>query len=288
MYWIQERYTVRSFCASLSQVTNQADHAASPAADGPVTRSPLGDSVSNSDPERGLSLLWRGLDPAARGPKARLTLDQLAKAGVAVADTQGLGAVSIRRVAAELGVGPMSLYTYVPSKVELLELMIDRVFGEIARAGSELGWRARLEFLAGERWRLFRRHPWVLQSNLSRIPLGPNVLDAVEDLYAAFDGSTLPALQVVSLVGAIDEYLQGAARTMAIEEQEVTGTGVSYEQHWAARASFWGKYFDAERYPMHLKLWERGGFDDNPLGYEFGLARILDGIEVLAPAGSSD
>jgi AcrR family transcriptional regulator len=267
------------------QPGDTAADAATPA-DRAGVRSPLGDSIRQSDPERGLTLLWRGLDPATRGPKAKLTLDQLAAAGVVVADSHGLEAVSIRRVAAELGVGPMSLYTYVPSKVELLELMIDRVFGEIALAADDLGWRVRLEFLAGERWRMFRRHPWVLQSNLSRIPLGPNVLDAVEDMYSAFDNSTLPALQVVSLVGAIEEYLQGAARSVAVEDQEASMTGVSYEEYWGARASFWEKYFDAERYPMHLKLWERGGFDAQALGYEFGLARILDGIEVLIAAGS--
>src|SRR6476469_4341576 len=122
-------------------MTDQADEAASSPTDEPVTRSPHGDSVRNSDPERGLTLLWRGLDPATRGPKAKLTLDQLAAAGVGVADSQGLDAVSIRRVAAELGVGPMSLYTYVPSKVELLELMIDRVFGEITLAADDLDWR---------------------------------------------------------------------------------------------------------------------------------------------------
>jgi len=234
-----------------------------------------------ADPERGLQLLWRGLDPATRGPKARLTLDQLAGAGVAVADADGLDAVSIRRVAAGLGVGPMSLYTYVPSKIELLELMIDRVFGEIERPGTDLTWRQRLEFLAAQRWRMFRAHPWVLQYNLSRIPLGPNVLDAVEAMYVAFDGSTLPARQVVSLVGAIEEYLQGAARTLAVEDQEVARTGVSYDDFWAARATFWERYFDWARYPMHVKLWEQGGFDGNDRGYEFGLARLLDGIAVL-------
>lgn len=234
-----------------------------------------------SDPERGLDLLWRGLEPAARGPKHKLTLDQLAAAGITVADAEGLESLSIRRVAAALGVGPMSLYTYVPSKTELVELMIDRVFGEMERPDPTRDWRSQLEFLSRQRWELYHRHRWVLQANASRIPLGPNVLDATEAMYVALQELPLEADEVVTMVGVIESFLQGGSRTEVMEAQEAERTGVSYEQYWEARAGFWAKYFDAARYPQHLRLWEAGGFDTVTNGYTFGLARILDGIETM-------
>lgn len=233
------------------------------------------------DPQRGLDLLWRGLEPAQRGPRARLSLAELTAAGIALADREGLEALSIRRVATALGVGPMTIYTYVPSKVELVELMIDEVFGELAPPPADLDWRGRIEVLAEERWRMYARHPWVLQSNLSRIPLGPHVLDSIEQLYAAFAPLPLAAEQVVALVGVLDAYLQGASRTEAIEAQEVARTGVSYDEYWEARASFWERYFDPERYPEHVRIWNSGGFETVPSGFEAGLRCLLDGIEVM-------
>lgn len=81
-------------------------------------------------------------EPGRRGPKPRYSADQVVEAAVAVADIEGLQAISVRRIAQELGVSPMSIYTYVPSKAELVGLMFDRVLGKTptprrrARAGA--------------------------------------------------------------------------------------------------------------------------------------------------------
>ena len=112
------------------------------------------------------------------------------------------------------------------------------------------------------------------------------MLDAVEDLYAAFDDSTLPALQVVSLVGAIDEYLQGAARTMAIEEQEVDQDRRQLRGVLGRAGVVLAEVLRRRAVPDAPEALGARRFRRQPLGYEFGLARILDGIEVLIAAGS--
>ena len=83
----------------------------------------------SGDLSRSLELLWGTREPATRGPKAELSLERIVDAAVALADREGLGALSMRRVATELGVGTMSLYRHVPGKGELLDLMLDRVGG---------------------------------------------------------------------------------------------------------------------------------------------------------------
>src|SRR6186997_2079432 len=106
------------------------------------------DASSAGDPARTLELLWRE-SPAGgtrRGPRQGLTVDRIAAAAVELADAEGVQAVTMRRVAQALGVAPMSLYTYVPGKAELLDLMLDTVYAEMARTDlSDKPWRIRVE-----------------------------------------------------------------------------------------------------------------------------------------------
>jgi AcrR family transcriptional regulator len=113
------------------------------------------------DPARTLALLW-GRDPArSRGRKPGLTVRGIARAAIEVADAHGLDALSMRRVAERLGVGTMSLYTYVPGKAELIDVMLDAVHGEISAVPAPGGdWREKLEHVAQANWDLAQRHPW--------------------------------------------------------------------------------------------------------------------------------
>src|SRR5687768_7197639 len=112
------------------------------------------------DPRRTIELLWRLHDrPTRRGPKPRFTVDDVAQIAIQMADTDGLAALSMRRVADQLGVTAMSLYTYVPSKSELLDLMLDTVSGEATAAYADnMDWRAKLDLVARQNWALYRRH----------------------------------------------------------------------------------------------------------------------------------
>lgn len=115
----------------------------------------------SGDVSRSLELLW-GLDERpSRGPKPGLTLDRIVTTAVAVADADGLGALSMRRVATDLGVGTMSLYRYVPGKAELLDLMLDKVaeFDADAHPDPAAGWRPAMEALARGSRQQYQRHP---------------------------------------------------------------------------------------------------------------------------------
>ncbi len=116
------------------------------------------------NPQRSLELLWGEPKVPSRGPKPGLDLARIVRTAIELADAEGLAALSMRRVAERLGVGAMSLYTYIPGKAELLDLMLDQVQGELLMEELPGGdWRARLEARARQDWALYERHPWLLQ-----------------------------------------------------------------------------------------------------------------------------
>src|SRR5436190_5859938 len=132
----------------------------------------VADFSGGGDPSRSIALLWGVTGPGRRGPKPSRSVDEVVAAAVAIADAEGLAALSIRRVADALGLSPMSLYTYVPSKAELVDLMLDRVAGEEAAADAPApdgrNWRRQLEQLARGRWAMAQRHPWLMQVGMHR------------------------------------------------------------------------------------------------------------------------
>ena len=228
-----------------------------------------------------LELLWE--PPAAapsRGPKPKIGLEDVIATGVTIADADGLANLSMRKVATRLGVGAMSLYTYVPGRDELLELMVNLVHAELELPADDLPWRTSVEQQVGERWRMYERHPWLLDLNMARMPIGPHVLDADEALYAAVFRAGLRGSDVVSTTNLIIWQLLGAARSQIVESDEARRTGTPAEAYWDSPASFWHTYFDYRRYPTMATVWEAGGFDDDQ-AYAFDrmLSRLLDGLE---------
>jgi AcrR family transcriptional regulator len=233
---------------------------------------------------RVVELLWApSQQPPVRGPKPRISLADIVAAGVFIADAEGLAALSMRKVASRLGVGAMSLYTYLPGRSELVELMIDWVYGEHQIPDAKFPWRRRVEQWARETWRIYGAHPWLLDYNMARLPIGPKVLDVSEVLYAALRDAGFEGAENVAIFNLINWQLLGAARSMISDADEARHTGVSAEAYWDSRASFWDTYFDWNRYPTMAAIWEAGGFDD-PAGWDFErmLDRLLTGIEQLA------
>jgi len=246
------------------------------------------------DPQRSLALLWRARrEPtreSTRGPKPSLAIEQIIDAAVQIADADGLAAVTMRRVAERLNVGAMSLYTYVPGKAELLDVMLDEVYGETRLPDDEGdGWRSRLEALAREDWDLYQRHPWVLQVSVARSALGPNEIAVFETALRAVAGLGLTGREMVSVVSLVGSYVRGAAQTAIDAAGVAERTGVSDEEWWEARAPVFDEYYDATQYPTLASLDLEGAFDpvDDGVEYhlqlavesfEFGLHRVLDGI----------
>jgi AcrR family transcriptional regulator len=232
---------------------------------------------------RVVELLWNPPPPpAGRGPRPRTSLAEVVDAGVAIADAEGLDALSVRKVASHLGIGAMSLYTYVPGRSELIELMIDRVYADHPLPDPALGWRARVEEWMRATWRTYSDHPWLLDYNMARLPIGPHVLDVEEALYAALHAAGFTGAENVALANLIRWQLLGAARATIGDAAEERHTGVSAEAYWESRSSFWITYFDPTRFPSMAAVWEAGGFDD-PAGWDFDrmITRLLDGIEQL-------
>lgn len=239
------------------------------------------------DPRRSLELLWGVQERPRRGPKPKLTVERIVEAAMLIADSEGLAALSMRRVADELDVSAMSLYTYVPSKAELIDLMLDRAHGQARRPEHvEGGWRARLEQIARESWGLFHRHPWMLQVATSRPPMGPSLLDKYEYELGAVEGIGLTDLEMDETIATLTGFVQGAARVAVEAAQIEQRTGMSDAQWWEATAPVLGELIDTSRYPLGSRVGtaagtEYGSASAPERAFEFGLQRLLDGVEAL-------
>ncbi|MFD5566840.1 TetR/AcrR family transcriptional regulator [Streptomyces cadmiisoli] len=240
------------------------------------------ETSGSGDIARTLELLWDTGRRPSRGPKPGLTLDRIVEAAVRVADAEGLEAVSMRRVAADLGTGAMSLYRYVPGKGELLDLMLDRV-QRPSEDPSDLGdggWRSALQAMGRATLELYRRHPWLLQVNQSRPILGPSALDGMEKVLTRIKPMGLTDPELVSAIVMIDSYVVGAARSRVYEEEAELRTGLTNTEFWEAQAPTLEKVMTSGRYPVMACLSEDTWGPDFD-HFEFGLQRILDGLEVL-------
>lgn len=252
------------------------------------------DFSGGGDPQRTIELLWGFREGSRPGPKPRFTVDGIASAAIAIADADGLAALSMRRVAERVGVSAMSLYTYVPGKAELIDLMLDRVFAEADKSddpGSD--WRARLERVARENFGLYRRHPWLLQVATSRPPLGPNLIAKYDFELRAVDGIGLTDVEMDQVVQLIGDYVHGAARSAVAATQVAQRTGRTDEQWWERAAPALEKVYDPGSYPTASRVGAAAGAEYNAAGdparaFEFGLARLLDGVAALVAAGTKN
>jgi AcrR family transcriptional regulator len=241
----------------------------------------------SGDLDRSLQLLWQGREQPSRGPRPGLTLEGIVTAAVALADREGLGALSMRRVAAELGVGTMSLYRYVPGKGELLDLMLDHVNGlgdEDPSAFQGRGWREALEMTGLGTFRLYLRHPWLLQVNQTRPLLGPNSLLSFDVALSALEGLGLNGQEKVSVITVLDSYITGIARSHILQQQAAEQTGISDEEFWEAQTPILELAMKSGCYPHVF------GLDDDAFRISqedimrFGLERLLDGLQSFIEA----
>ena len=154
------------------------------------------------------ALIWTRPEPGSRRPK--FTRDQIASTALTIADTEGFDAVSMRRVAAELGAGTMTLYYYVRTKDELVALMDDAIMSEVLIPAEEFPghWYDALTAVAVRTWDVLMRHTWALRS-LQNVPAGPNAMRHFEQSLAALAGTGLDASGKLALIAMVDDYVQG-------------------------------------------------------------------------------
>ncbi|CAM3687774.1 TetR/AcrR family transcriptional regulator C-terminal domain-containing protein [Occultella aeris] len=244
--------------------------------------------------DRTLALLWRGQEspvPRRRGPSPAHTLDEVILAAVALADADGAAALSVRAVAAAVGMAPMSLYTHVPGMSELTDLMVDHLYLTMPRpAWGRRRWRRRVTAVAEANRDLLRAHPWLVEVvALSRPPLGPGQMAKYEYELAAFDGTGLSDVDVDAAL----TFLLGFTQQQALAERAVEtarrDSGVTDAQWWAANGPLLASVLDPARYPRAVRIGEAAGAAhgaayDPDAAFGFGLDRLLAGLADLIDA----
>ena len=230
-------------------------------------------------------LIWSRPERGSRKP--RLTREEIAVVALALADTEGLEAVSMRRVASELGVGTMSLYYYVQTKDELLALMHDEMMGELLVPDDELPaeWRAALELIANRSREAFRRHPWAIEGPPG--PLGPNAMRHFEQSLAAVDALDADFATKFELITMVDDYVFGfALRELQDDFQRLQEGG---GEQWAdAMAAYVDTQLATGSFPHMERIVGREGpraaieqlvaLGADERRFERGIKRLLDGI----------
>lgn len=207
---------------------------------------------------------------------------RLLHAAIAIADVEGIQAVSMRRLGTHLGIGPMSLYRSVTNKEELLMQMADHVLGEITLpADGPEGWRAKLEFIARAEWELCRRHLWLPKMvSFTRPLLAPNMMAHTEWALHALDGLDLSIETRMHEVLSIHSIALSAAASLAAEHNEENGTGVGLEPWRAPSGGRAPRTPDRQRFPL-LAAIPQGTAADLDALFEYGLARHLDGFAAM-------
>jgi AcrR family transcriptional regulator len=243
-----------------------------------------------------MDLLWFPQPPEGkrRGRRPGLSLDRVVEAAIAIADAEGLEASTMRRVAQDLRVVPMTLYTYVPDKAALLDLMLDRLYLRMPRTPfAQLPWRERLRTIAAENRTLYRQHPWVAGLSASRPPLGPGLMAKYEHELQGFAGAGLDDVETDSALTYLLGFVQASARVAADARAVAARSRQTDLQWWAERGPVLVEIFDPHTYPTATRVGAaagaaHGGVVNPEQAYAFGLERVLDGLGVLIESRSGD
>ncbi|RZS80101.1 TetR family transcriptional regulator [Motilibacter rhizosphaerae] len=237
-----------------------------------------------------LQALWGIERGARRGPRPQLTVTGVARAGIELADAEGLAAVSMARVAKQLGVTPMALYRYVASKDELVLAMVDEAYGPCpVPAEPADDWRAALAAWCRAMRRGLLRHPWVLQIPVTEPPLTPYALGWMEAGLAALARTPLTQQQRLDTILLGDVYTRGQTLLgLQVQSADSPEAALRYVLHLRALVS-------PESHPHVWAAQASGALEDEPqevdfaeASYEFGLGRILDGVAELIGATGAD
>ncbi|MFD9592483.1 TetR/AcrR family transcriptional regulator [Kitasatospora sp. NPDC059973] len=242
-------------------------------------------STSGDGAEATARLLWGPPPKPTRGPKPALSLDRIARAGIGIADAEGLGAVSMQRVAGLLDYTKMALYRYVPGKAELVALMVETAIDEPAGTGpgapaanrdpmgASPAWRAELHSWAGQLATTFGAHPWLIDATVGPRVLGPKELGWLERVVAALDGTGLTGPERMDTA----VLLAGHVRSITAQARAAGPGGEPESRLLAVVGGLVREH--ADRFPaLAAAMAVRDGRDR---ALEFGLERILDGLAAL-------
>lgn len=261
---------------------------------------------------RGLQLLWGLRERPRKGPKPGLSLEAVVAGAIEVADAEGLAAVSMSRVAEQVGYTTMSLYRYVGGKDELLVLMLDAAIGGPSPAVREGDWRARLERWSWEQLAVCRRHPWIPRIPVTQMPISPNQLAWLEAALAALADTPLTPAEKLGIATLCSGFVRNEAQLSGDLRRARRETGISEAEMNAVYGRRLARLTDPERYPTLHEMAASGLFEGPDLAgpdaagpgaagtgvtadggapdgeagpetepdFDFGLQRVLDGVAV--------
>jgi AcrR family transcriptional regulator len=237
-----------------------------------------------SDPATLVSLLW---EPSDRAGRTGLTKQAVVENAIAIADAEGLGALTMRRVADRLGVGAMTLYTHVPGKPELVELMLDAVAGEVYADGSPPGeqptWRDGVRHVAEHNWRHHLRHPWTVEVVPGRPVLGPGISAKYEIELAPLDGIGLTDLEMDQVLCGVLALVEATARQQVGLDRVRTAGGGDLDW-WATVSPVLVRAMGGRRFPLAERVGAATGeaveAGDPLAAMRVSLELLLDGVSL--------
>ncbi|MET9290658.1 TetR/AcrR family transcriptional regulator C-terminal domain-containing protein [Streptomyces sp. NPDC003077] len=214
-----------------------------------------------------------------------LSREQIVSEAVRLLDAEGIDALSMRKLSASLGAGATSLYRHVANKDELIELVIDEVYGELDLAASQEAahWREDTAAFAQSLRALILRHPWIASvlGEMGMAYLGPNMMRLTDRLLAMFERAGFPLDEADNVVGMLFAYVTGTATSEAAWLTKLARTGVSEQEQvttlWPAAEAAAQQYPRLREGYTHHKTTDPAATRD--ANFTYGLARILDGLE---------
>lgn len=227
--------------------------------------------------------IWAVSAPGARKP--RFSREQMAEAALAIADADGFEALSMRRVAEELGAGTMTLYYYVRTKEDLLTLVEDALVGEIVAASEPVpkAWRAALSKLANAARATYVRHDWSLRA-MSGVRVGPNALRHIEQSLQALANVQLPLSQKLEILSIVDDYVTGHClrkseghRQPELDRKTAKALSEAMERHLDGGEFPQLRALIGDEAPFDA-LMKHSGFMTEDRHFDIGLEALLDGL----------
>ncbi|MCF1485121.1 TetR/AcrR family transcriptional regulator [Agrobacterium vitis] len=230
----------------------------------------------------GGAVLWERPEP--KGPLAPLNREIITNGAIAIADRQGLASVSLRKVAASLDATTMRLYSYLSTKEELLELMVDAVYGEMLAAGPlGSGWREALRTVGDRLRQATRQHPWFIELLGGRPNLGPNAITHLEAVYAALsDAHAFKDMDaIMQAVNTVAAYVIGALRNEANELRAERESGMGPTEWQVAWWPYLKRLIATGRFPMMARVVSEATHPGTEIEFDRGLDCVLAGIELI-------
>ena len=236
-------------------------------------------------------LLWASDPRPNRGPRRALTADDVVQGAIALADREGLAALTMQAVAQEVGFTAMALYRYFPSKEALIDAIVDAAMGTPPpRTGPKGEWRQEVARWAHAKRAMLMARPWLAELPFVAAPHGPNFLSWLEGAVDALSGTGLPANEVFDMLHVLDGYVRGGSDT-SISLAKARARGMADEEWGASVAADLARAVGDPRYPVlsalltaqgqvRSKALTSGGLMDAlDEGFDLGLQRVLDGIQ---------